>query len=71
MGKVERTDQERWAWCFTRSADVSLWNFDKRGVSVLVPTQDCGYVKRHIKSKGKTQEMWRRCVDELMNKETT
>ena len=73
MGRVERTDQERWAWCFARSADVKLYNFERREMTVswwsprLREQSAC----RSVKSKCKTQEMWRRCVDELMDKETT
>ena len=68
----ERTDQERFAWCFLNSVGTDFYNMREKGVDVGVGTPGIGDVRfasRSIKSGKHAITAWRKCVDELMDKE--
>lgn len=63
---TDRTDAERFAFCFVRSAKVHFY-YEERGVEVSLGDGRAEF--QNAGSEESSRDVWRKCVDELMDKE--
>ena len=66
---TERTDQERFAWCFLRGVSIEFLNFREKGVEIEQGIGPAWRKSRAIRSSKHAITAWRKCVDELMDRE--
>jgi len=69
---TDRTDAERFAFCFENDSVVTFTK-DSREVSadivVIKNIKFYPYAKRKVRSKAKAIDAWRKCMDELMKRD--